>query len=205
MRTAPDLVLWSDELGGFHESAQEEGKPEERASQLVQIWQRKLRKSSRTRVSATGQLLRAELRTIHITDNHTKSQSSPIVADYYFLQDAPGSELITILDMLDVALGMMAAISMGENGPATYVVSAVVEHLRFWGRKKVIFRIDGEPATRALGIAIQHARSEQTVIECRPKYSSPLMGPVENMNKELCGLVRCFRIYLRESEAGGHD
>ena len=24
------------------------------------------------------------------------------------------------------------------------------------------------------------------------------MGPVENMNKELCGLVRCFRIYLRE-------
>ena len=23
-------------------------------------------------------------------------------------------------------------------------------------------------------------------------------GPVENMNKELCGLVRCFRIYLRE-------
>ena len=25
------------------------------------------------------------------------------------------------------------------------------------------------------------------------------MGPVENMNKELCGLVRCFRIYLREN------
>ena len=23
------------------------------------------------------------------------------------------------------------------------------------------------------------------VIECRPKYSSPSMGPVENMNKEL--------------------
>ena len=24
------------------------------------------------------------------------------------------------------------------------------------------------------------------------------MGPVENMNKKLCGLLRCFRIYLRE-------
>ena len=48
------------------------------------------------------------------------------------------------------------------------------------------------------GVAIQHARSEETVIECRPKYSSPSMGPVENMNKELCGLVRCFRTYLRE-------
>ena len=65
------------------------------------------------------------------------------------MHDAPGSELFTILDMLDVALGMMAAISVEEKGPATYVVSAVVEHLRAWGRKKVIFRIDGEPAIRA--------------------------------------------------------
>ena len=24
------------------------------------------------------------------------------------------------------------------------------------------------------------------------------MGPVESMNKDLCGLVRCVRIYLRE-------
>ena len=62
----------------------------------------------------------------------------------------------------------------------------------------MIFRIDGEPAIRALGVAIQHARSEETVMECRPKYSSPSMGPVETMNKELCGLMTCFRIYLRE-------
>ena len=81
--------------------------------------------------------------------------------------------------MLDVALGMMAAISVEEKGPSTYVVSAVVEHLRAWGRKKVIFRIDGEPAIRALGGAIQRARSEETVIECRPKYVSPSTGPVE--------------------------
>ena len=56
--------------------------------------------------------------------------------------------------MLDVALGTMAAISVEEKGPSTYVVSAVVEHLRAWGRKKVIFRIDGEAAIRALGVAI---------------------------------------------------
>ena len=31
------------------------------------------------------------------------------------------------------------------------------------------------------------------------------MGPDENMNKELCGLVRCFRIYEIESEAGNND
>ena len=82
------------------------------------------------------------------------------------MQDALGSELFTILDMLDVALGMMTAISVEEKGPATCVVSAVVEYLRAWGRKKVIFRIDGEPATRALGVAIQHARSEEAVIDC---------------------------------------
>ena len=66
--------------------------------------------------------------------------------------------------------------------PATYVVSAVVEHMRAWRRKKVIFRIDGEPAIRALGEAIQYARIKGTVIECRPRYSTPSMGPIENMN-----------------------
>ena len=88
------------------------------------------------------------------------------------MQDSPGGELFTILDMLDVALGMMAAISVEEKGPSAYVVSAVVEQFRAWGRKKVIFRIDREPAIRALGVAIQYARSEETVIECRPKFSS---------------------------------
>ena len=38
------------------------------------------------------------------------------------MQDAPGSELFTILDMLDVALGMVAAISVEEKEPATNVV-----------------------------------------------------------------------------------
>ena len=52
----------------------------------------------------------------------------------------------------------------------------------------MIFRIDAEPAIRALGVAIQHARSEETVTECRPKYSSLSMGPFDNMNKALCGL-----------------
>ena len=89
----------------------------------------------------------------------------------------------------------MAAVSVEEKGPATYIVSGT---LASTGRKEVIFRIDGERAIRALGVAIQHARSEETVIECRPKCSSPSMGPVENMNKELCRLVKCFRIYLRE-------
>ena len=69
------------------------------------------------------------------------------------MQDAPGKELFTILD-----IGMMAAISVEEKGPATYVVSAMVGHLRAWGRKKVILRLDGEPAIRALGVAIQYAR-----------------------------------------------
>ena len=107
--------------------------------------------------------------------------------------------------MLDVALAMMAAISVEEKGPATCVVSAVVEHLRAWGRKKVIFRNDGVTSNTSTGRCDSLCSSEETVIECRPKYSSPSMGPVENMNKELCGLVRCFLIYLRESEAGGND
>ena len=80
---------------------------------------------------------------------------------------------------------------MEKKEPAT--------HLRAWGRKKVIFRIDGGPALRALGVAIKYAKSEETVIECRPKYSSPSLGPVENMNKMLSHLIE------RESEDGDHD
>ena len=115
------------------------------------------------------------------------------MADYCFVQDAPGEELFTILDVSRHDGGT----HLEEKGLATNV-SVGGGRTSTWGRKKVVLRIDGEPAIRALGVAIQYARSEKTVIECRPKHSSPSMGPVENMNEELCGLVRCFRIYLRE-------
>ena len=58
------------------------------------------------------------------------------------------------------------------------------------GRKWVIFRIDGEPAIRAL---------RGDTIRQEPRGCHRVLTPaLENMNKELCGLVRCFRIYLRE-------
>ena len=200
-RAAPDWVLWSDELGGLLEPAQEERKatgksvpigpnPAEKATHELTHTTFRNRCSYCVRAGAADDP--------HHRQPHKEPEFPIIMADYCVMQDAPGSELFTILDMLDVTLGMMAAISVEEQGPATNVVSVVVEHLRAWGRKKVIFRIDSEPAVRALGVAIQHARSEETVIECRPKYSSPSMGPVENMNKELCGLERCFRIHLIE-------
>ena len=109
----------------------------------------------------------------HQRQPHKEPEFPIIMSDHCLKQDAPGSELFTVLDMLDVALGMIAAISVEEKWPATNVVSAVVEHLRAWGQKKGIFRIDVEPAIRALGVAIQHTRSEETVIEFRPKYSTP--------------------------------
>ena len=200
-RTAPDLVLWSDEPGGLLEPAPEERKargksvpmclnPAEKAAHEL------THTSFRNWCSYCVRARAAD--DPHHRQPHMEPEFPIIMTDYCFMQDAPVTELFTILDMLDVALGMMAAISVEEKWPATYVVLAVVEHLRAWGRKKVSFRIDGERAIRALGVAIQHARSEETVIECRPKYSSPSMSLVENMNKELCGLMRCFRIYLRD-------
>ena len=69
-RSAPDLVLWNQ--------LRKRGKPEARVFPPVRMWQRKPRTSSRTRVSATGAATacKLELRTIHITDNHTMNQSS---------------------------------------------------------------------------------------------------------------------------------
>ena len=69
-RTAPDLVLWSDEPGGLLEPAQEGGKER---SHLVQVQRRRPRTSSRTQVPETTAACEPELLTIHITDNHTKS------------------------------------------------------------------------------------------------------------------------------------
>ena len=59
-----------------------------------------------------------------------------IMADYCFVQDASGKGVFTILDMLDIALGMMGAISVEEKGTGYNVVSAVVEHLRAWDGRR---------------------------------------------------------------------
>ena len=175
----------------FSNQIRKRGKPEAGAFPSVRLQRRRPPTSSHAHVSETE--------TIHITDNPSKNQSSrsswPSAA---LCRDAPGKQLSTLLDVLDTALGMTAAISVEEQGPPTFVGTAVVGHFRAWRRQKVIFRIGGEPAICAPGVAEQDAKSEETVIECRPKNSSPSMGLVENMNKELCGLVRCFRIYLRE-------
>ena len=133
-RTAPDLVLWSDEPGGLLEPAQEERKARGKSVPIGPNLAEK----------ATHELTHASFRNWcsccvragPADDPHHRPHKEPefpiIMADYCFMQDAPGSELFTILDILDVALGMMAAISVEEKGPVTYVVSAVVEHLRAW-------------------------------------------------------------------------
>ena len=72
-RTAPDLVLWSDEPGEYSNQLRRKGKPEERASQLVRIQRRRPTQASEIGVAVACE---PEPRTIHITDNHTKSQNS---------------------------------------------------------------------------------------------------------------------------------
>ena len=132
-RAAPDLVLWSDELGGLLEPAQEERKAREKS----------VPSGLNPAEKATHELTHASFRNWcsycvraraaddpHHRQPHKEPELPIIMVDYCFMQDAPGSELFTILDMLDVAFGMMAAIIVEKKGPATYVVSVVVEHLR---------------------------------------------------------------------------
>ena len=99
----------------------------------------------RTSQSCRRSTSQTTIQRTRVPDHHGRLQ---------FCAGRTSKELFTILDMLDIALGMIAAISVEEKEPATYVVSAVGEHLRAWRRKKVIFRIDGEPAIRAIGVAI---------------------------------------------------
>eukprot|EP00971_Amphidinium_carterae_P248063 4925380-Amphidinium_carterae.1 len=65
------------------------------------------------------------------------------------------------------------AVSVDEKGPLDYAISSVVETLHQWGCKKTVVRIDGEPAITALFNAVKAKRKEETVLELRPRYSSP--------------------------------
>ena len=181
-RLTSDLVSWSDEPGGVVESAQEERNARGKSvlvgpNAAEQTTHELTHTSFRNWCSYCVRARAADDQ--HHRQPYREPEFPIIMADCCFVQDAPGEKLFTILDMLDVPCS--------KKEPATYVVSAVVEHLRAWGRKQVIFRIDAERAIRALGVAIQYARSEETVFECRPKYSSPSMDPVENMNYDLVG------------------
>ena len=117
-QTAPDLVLWSDEPGGLLEPAQEERKARGKS---VPLGPNPVEK-------ATHELTHPSFRNWcnycvraraaddpHHRQRHKEPEFPIILADCCFMQDAPGSELVTILDMLDVAVGMMAVNQQYEH------------------------------------------------------------------------------------------
>ena len=77
-RSAPSLVLWSDEPDGLFEPAQEERKVRDKSVPIGPNPAEQARTSSLTQASETGAVIACEPkpRTIHTTDNHIKSQSS---------------------------------------------------------------------------------------------------------------------------------
>ena len=77
-RTTPDLVLWSDEPFGLLEPAQEERKARGKSVPIGPnpAEQAKHELTHTIFRSGAATACELELRTIHITDNHTKSQSS---------------------------------------------------------------------------------------------------------------------------------
>eukprot|EP00971_Amphidinium_carterae_P277411 5505530-Amphidinium_carterae.1 len=90
------------------------------------------------------------------------------------------------------------AMVVDEKGPTEAAIKGVLTTLQNWGCKKLVFRVDNEPAIVALFQQIASRRKEESVLETRPRYSSPSLGPVENANKEVKGILRAFIIYLRE-------
>ena len=75
-RTAPDLVLWSDEPGGSLEPAQEERKARGKSVPIgPNPAEKGTHELTHTSFRNWCSYCELELRTIHITDDHTKSQS----------------------------------------------------------------------------------------------------------------------------------
>jgi hypothetical protein len=137
-------------------------------------------------------------------DGHQRGRGAPdryqkpiVMMDYTFITDMP-RDMLTVLTVYDVDLGMVLPVVVDEKGPIQYAIRSVCENLGHWGRKDIILRVDGEPAIKALAEAIRLARPESTVIEVKPRYSPESMGAVENMNKELKNIVRCFALQLKD-------
>ena len=118
-RTAPDLVLWSDEPGGLLEPAREEKKAR---GKIVPIGPNPAEKATHELTHTSvhnwcSYCVRARAADYpHHRQPHKEPEFPTIMADFCFMQDAPGSELFTILDMLDVALGMMAGTVWRKRG-----------------------------------------------------------------------------------------
>ena len=111
-RTAADWVLRSDEPGGLLEPAQEESQWKERPN-----WSNPAEKAAHelTHTSFRNWCSRCVQARAADDPHHRQPHKGPelpiIMADYCFFQDAPDSELFTILDMLDVDFGMILILS----------------------------------------------------------------------------------------------
>ena len=106
----PDLVLWSDEPGGVLEPAQEERKARGKSVPI----------GPNAAEKATLELTHTSFRNWcsycvraraaddpHHRHPYKELEFPIIMADCCLVPDAPGKEFFTILDMLDIALGMM--------------------------------------------------------------------------------------------------
>ena len=105
-RTAPDLVLRSDESGGLLEPAQEEQKPEARVTIGLNAAQKATHELAHTsfRNWCSYCVRKRAADDPHHRQPHREPEFPTIMADYCFMQDAPNSELFTILDMLETLL-----------------------------------------------------------------------------------------------------
>ena len=115
--------MWSDELDGVLGPGQERKRQRQDHVHWPQC-SREGHVQAHHEFPKLVQLLRTRQSRRQSTSQLTdKELEFPIVlADYCSVQHAPDKQMFTILNILDIALGMMTAISVEEKGLATHVV-----------------------------------------------------------------------------------
>ena len=120
---------------------------------------------------------------------------------------APGIEIdycfpragITILGVRDNQSGATASIWVPKKGGT---ISWIAEHLTNmidyeWGRSKIIFKSDGEPAILDLKRLIhEKRRHHQTIFDRSLVDDHQSNGKAENMIREIEGMIRTWRNHL---------
>ena len=109
--------------------------------------------------------------------------------DYNFTNRKSDSELMTVLNFLDCGSGCTFACAV-DFGPGDFLVTVICKGLKFGGRKRFVLRTGREHAVSAVSTAVCQARTEETILENSPKYSSASMGATGFANPFVEGQIR---------------
>lgn len=122
-----------------------------------------------------------------------------IQADYFYMWAESDEDKATVLGITDCESDALGAAMLKDEVPETYAVYFMKNTLDFWGRTKIAFRMDQEPAIMKLTSELKKQRAPlETLLEHAPRHSHQSVGEAEGGNKRLQGQIGAICMSVEE-------